>query len=138
LLPAEPSSDGDPGSVHLGRRPGAAAIGRRPDLEERADWHAALDRALESLGRDVRPGGERHRLEQRGCDDAVVCEPRLAALVVLFDEAAARDVAGDGLDDLREQPEEVQAATPEALIVVLDYFRRNALIRTSYCCASRA
>jgi hypothetical protein len=66
-------------------------------------------------------------------------------LAVLLDEAATGDRARGDFLDLQQQPEEIGPTTPEALLVVNQrhaparpgYFSRNALMRTSYCWASR-
>ncbi len=65
-------------------------------------------------------------------------------LMVLLDEAAAGDRARGDFLDLQQQSEKVGATAPKAQLVVAQrqarasgYFRRNALIRTSYCWASR-
>jgi hypothetical protein len=110
----------------------------RPNLQGCPDGRSAIDRELESLEPGVRPGRECHRLDQGRGDDALVGEPGLGALVVLLDEAPAADLIGAGRLELYLQPEQVQPATAETEVVVLGYFRRNALIRTSYCWASRA
>jgi len=66
------------------------------------------------------------------------------ALVVLLDEAATGDRPVVGSFHLEHQAEQVRAPAAEALLVVDEghrpapYFRRKALIRTSYCWASRA
>ena len=138
LLPTRPSGDSDPLSVNRRRRPGAAAVGRGPQLKEHSDRHAALDRQLESPRRDVLPDRESHRLDERRRHDAVVGETGVRPLMVLLDEAAPGDLARAGPLELGQQPEEIQPPAAEAEIVVLDYFSRNALIRTSYCWASRA
>ncbi len=65
-------------------------------------------------------------------------EPGLQTLVVLLDEAAPGDRAQPRPLELCLQAEQIQPPAAEAQLVVLGYFRRNALIRTSYCCASRA
>jgi hypothetical protein len=132
-----PAPDGDPLAVHAGRRPGATAFRLCPYVKERPDRHAALDRELKSLEPAVRPGGEAHRLEQRRGDDPLVGNPRLRPLVVLLDEAPAADLIGAEPLELGLQAKQVQPPAAETELVV-DYFRRNALIRTSYCWASRA
>ena len=133
----EPASHADPVAVHRSRRPGPVAVGLRPDLQEGADRRAALDRELEALQPGVRPERQCHRLCERGGDDAVVGEADVGPLVVLLDEAPAADLIGAEPLELCLQAKQVQPPAAETELVV-DYFRRNALIRTSYCWASRA
>jgi hypothetical protein len=63
------------------------------------------------------------------------------ALVVLLDEAAAADPPRADALDLHKQAEKVGSPTAKAELVVDEplrgHFRRKALIRMSYCWASR-
>jgi len=68
----------------------------------------------------------------------------VGSLMVLLDEAAAGDRARSDFLDLQQQSEKIGTTAPEAQFVVQQrharpesYFRRNALMRTSYCWASR-
>jgi len=69
----------------------------------------------------------------------------VGSLMVLLDEATAGDRARGDFLDLQQQSEKIGTTAPEAQVVVPQrylprppgYFRRNALIRTSYCWASR-
>jgi hypothetical protein len=111
------------------------------DLEDRSHWHGGLEVELDPVRAQLRPAGQRHNVAQGGQHDPLMGRSALWTLVVLLNEAATTHVVlGDPLD-LHQQPEQVRPPTPEAELVVDEplraHFNRKALIRMSYCCASR-
>src|SRR5205807_7818475 len=109
------------------------------ELEERTDRSGA--RELELHRAQLLTAGQQQRLQQRGGDQPGMRPAGLGTLVVLLEEAPSRDPAlARGLQ-VGQQAEQVRPPAAEAELVVAEgqrpYFKRNALIRTSYCWASR-
>ena len=128
------------------RRTVAAARPSRARRSRNAPTGARrLSATSNATARASQAAGQRHRLGQRGRDDAVVGEAAFGPLMVLLDEAAPGDRAGRRpRSTSSSSPNRFVPPAPEAQLVVDErharapaYFRRNALIRTSYCWASR-
>src|ERR1700733_8126679 len=75
-----------------------AAVDSRLHLDVRPDRRGRVQRDLERDRAGVQAAGQRHRLGQRGGEDAVVGAAAVGPLMILLDEAATGDRArGDFL-----------------------------------------
>jgi hypothetical protein len=129
----------DDGAVGTRRRGCAHPERVRPDVEERAHRDRRDELDVQPARACIDPARKRHRLRQRRRDHSLMGVAVIGALMVLLDEAPPADDARSGLLGVEQQAEEVRPPAPEAELVVDEhYFKRKALIRTSYCWASRA